>query len=45
MATEQTDGPFIAGAGAAGRHKNGDGGVNNFLAQHCITQMLVKGNH
>lgn len=35
------DGPFIAGVGAAG-HKNGDGGVNCFLAEHCTIQMLVR---
>lgn len=45
MAREQTDGPFTAGTGAADRHKNGDGGMNNFLAEHGITQMLVKSSH
>lgn len=45
MAREQTDGPFTAGTGAAGHHKNDDGSLNNFLAEHSITQMLVKGSH
>lgn len=45
MASEQTDGPFTAGTGAAGHRKNGDGGMNNFLAEHGITQMAVKGSH
>lgn len=26
----------IAGTGAAESHKNGDGGVNGFLAEHCV---------
>lgn len=36
---------FTAETGAAGCHKNGDGGMNNFLAEPSITQMLVKGSH
>lgn len=41
----ERDGPFIAGAGAAEGHKNGDGGVNAFLAEHCIIYMLVRQGH
>ena len=42
MATGQTDGPFVAEAGAAEGHKNGD--ANGFLAEHCIITMLVRGH-